>query len=119
MRMRKIFTNKETSMTLKLRLLQCYIEPILLYACETWTMHHAIEKRLEAMEMWFLRRMMRVSWTERKSNVDVLKDAECVRTLINKIKKKQARFVGHVMRRNGLENLITTGKFDGRRTSTG
>ena len=59
---------------------------------------------------------MRVSWTERKSNVEVLKDAECVRTLMNKIKKKQASFVGHVMRRNGLENLITTEKFDGRRT---
>ncbi|KAF0752817.1 THAP-type domain-containing protein [Aphis craccivora] len=45
---------------------------VLLYGCETWTINEQDKKKLEAIEMWIWRRLLKISWTERKSNVDVL-----------------------------------------------
>ena len=75
------------------------------------------QRRLEAVEMWFLIRMLRIPWTGKKTN-SVLKEAETNRSLVQKIRKKQATFFGHVMRREGLEHFLTTGKID-RKTSKG
>lgn len=113
--MKNIFTNKEISIYLKKRLLKCYIEPILLYGSESWNLNEAIKRKLESAEMWFLRRMLKISWTERKTNVKVLEEAETTRQLISTIQKRQARFFGHVMRREGLEKLVTTGMVAGKR----
>ena len=60
--------------------------------------------------MWFLRRMLRVSYKEHKTNDQVLCEDNTVRKLFNKIKQKQCRFIGHVMHEKGMENLATTGK---------
>ena len=60
--------------------------------------------------MWFLRRMLRIPWTAKKTNEMVLKEAETNRSLMQKIRKQQATFSGHVMRREGLEHFLTTGK---------
>ena len=51
---------------------KCYVWSVLLYGCETWTINGQDKKKLEAMEMWIWRRLLKISWTERKSNVDVL-----------------------------------------------
>ena len=87
-----------------------------MYACETWTLNTDVKRRLEATEMWFLRRMLRIPWTARKSNKEILQDARERRTLINKIRKRQAIFFGHVMRRENMEHLITTGKIQDKRS---
>ncbi|GFR71836.1 endonuclease-reverse transcriptase [Elysia marginata] len=114
-KMRAVLTNKHISIQTRKRVLQCYIESILLYGCEAWTISKQIEAKLEATEMWFLRRMLRISWTEKKSNETVLIEANSRRSLIKTIRKRQATFLGHVMRREKLEHLITTGKLDGKR----
>ena len=63
--------------------------------------------------MWFLRRMMKIPWTAKKTNEDVLIDA-CVKiSIISNIRGRQSRFLGHVLRRTQLEHLITTGKIKG------
>ena len=49
--------------------------------------------------MWFLRRMMKISWITKKSNDTVLKEAHTSRALVNKIRTRQTTFFGHVMRR--------------------
>ena len=113
--MKNIFCNRNIAEELKMKLLQCYIEPVLLYACETWTMNQRMIDRIEAVEMWFLRRMLRISWTERKSNREVMEKANYKRGLLSKIRRRQAKFMGHIMRREGMENLVTTGKIDGKR----
>ena len=65
--------------------------------------------------MWFLRRMLRVSYKEHKTNDQVLCEANTVRKLFNKIRQRQCRFLGHVIREEGIENLVTTGKIPGKR----
>ena len=114
-KMKSLLTNTKMSIATRKRILQCYIEPILMYGCEAWTISKQTKKKLEAVEMWFLRRMLRVPWTARKTNIEVLKETNTRRSLISRLRKRQAQFVGHIMRRDGLENLITTGKLEGRR----
>ena len=58
---------------------------------------------------------MRIPWSANKTNEEVLTEAQTTRQLMTKIRKRQAKFVGHVIRRNQLEHLVTTGKFDGKR----
>jgi hypothetical protein len=65
--------------------------------------------------MWFLRRMLHVSYKEQKTNDQVLCETNTVRKLFNKIKQRQCRFIGQVMCGEGIENLVTTGKIQGKR----
>ncbi|GFR96371.1 hypothetical protein ElyMa_006296100 [Elysia marginata] len=86
-----------------------------MYGCETWTINKKTHGKLEAVEKWFWRRMLRIPWTAKKTNEEVLNETETTRSLINRIRKRQATFVGHIKRREGLENLLTTGKLEGGR----
>ena len=115
-KMKTVLTNSHISIQTRKRTLECYIEPILMYGCEAWTISKQAQKKLEAVEMWFLRRMMKISWMAKKSNDTVLKEAHTSRALVNKIRIRQT-FFGHVMRREKLEHLITTGMMEGKRSS--
>ncbi|GFN81414.1 protein tssc1-like [Plakobranchus ocellatus] len=115
-KMKTVLTNKNISIRTRRRALECYIEPILMYGCEAWTISKQTQRKLEATEMWFLRRMLRISWTAKKTNDKVLEEAHTTRLLISKIRKRQATFFGHVMRREKLENLVTTGMLEGKRS---
>ncbi|GFO01374.1 retrovirus-related pol polyprotein from type-1 retrotransposable element r2 [Plakobranchus ocellatus] len=94
----------------------CYIEPVLMYGCEAWTISKQIQNELEATEIWFLRRMLRIPWTAKKTNKRVLNEVNKRRSRVRTIWKRQATFLGHVMRRGKLEHLVTTGKFEGKRS---
>ncbi|GFR62243.1 endonuclease-reverse transcriptase [Elysia marginata] len=59
--------------------------------------------------------MMRIPWIAQKTNDTVLSETKTKRALINKIRKQQATFFGHIMRRERQEHLVTTGMFMGRR----
>ncbi|GFO17364.1 RNA-directed DNA polymerase from mobile element jockey [Plakobranchus ocellatus] len=71
-KMKTILTNKHISIETRKRALQCYIEPVLMYGCEAWTISKQIQNKLEATEMWFLRRMLWIPWTAKKTNERVL-----------------------------------------------
>ena len=65
--------------------------------------------------MWFLRRLLRISWKEKKSNESVLIEAGVGRSLIKTIRKRQMQFLGHLNRHKDLEHLALTGKIEGKR----
>ena len=88
---------------------------MLLYGSETWSITSDIRKHLESCEMKFLRQMMRIPWTDKVRSEEVLKRAGTGRKLILEIRTKQMRFLGHLMRKDGLENLALTGKIEGKR----
>ena len=60
--------------------------------------------------MWFLRRMMRIPWTDKLTNEVVLQRAGVERKLIGEIRTRQMRFLGHVIRKDGLENRALTAR---------
>ena len=86
-KMKPIFTNRNISLSTKLNTLKTYVWSVLLYGCECWTLTPELERRLEAAEMWFIRRIMKISWTEKKSNEEVMKLAGYVRSLLNTTRK--------------------------------
>ncbi|GFO41770.1 endonuclease-reverse transcriptase [Plakobranchus ocellatus] len=71
-KMKTILTNKHISIETRKRALQCYIEPVLMYGCKAWTISKQIQNKLEATEMWVLRRMLRIPWTTKETNERVL-----------------------------------------------
>ena len=71
--------------------------------------------KLEATEMWFLGRMQRISYMEHVTNVEVLRIANTKRKLISEIVNRNVSFFGHVMRKEEMENLVTTVYVEGKR----
>ena len=110
-----ILKNRNISMTTKFRVLKTYVWSTLTYGCECWTITSDIEKKIEAAEMWFIRRMLRISWTEKKPNVNVLREGNVQKSLLKTIRKRQMEFLGHVCRHRCLEFLSLTGKVEGKR----
>ena len=97
------------------RILGCYVEPVMTYGSEAWTIKAACNI-INAAELWFLRRMPRIPYTEHVTNEAVLAKAGVKRSLLVNINKRQARFFGHIMRVNELEHQLTTGKISGNRS---
>jgi hypothetical protein len=77
------------SLDLKKRIIKTLIWSVVLYGSETWTLVKADIKRLEACEMWIWRKIMKISWTEHKTNDDVLKMVQEERTMIDTIRRRQ------------------------------
>ena len=98
------------------RILQCYVIPILTYGSECWTISPNMERKLEATEMWFHRRMLHISWKDHVTNDEVLRRGRTERKLMNRIRAGQMSFLGHIMRKHGLENIVVTGKIEGERS---
>ena len=115
-KMKSILTNKKLAFQVRERVIQCYILPVLMYGCEAWTINKDMEKRIDALEMWLHRRLMKIPWTEKRANESILNELGKKLTLKSKIRKQQANFFGHAMRRQGLENLITTARVLGKRS---
>ena len=113
--MRKVLTNMNISMRLRLRLLKCFIWSVLLYGCEAWTLDQKLRRRIEAVEMWFLRRMQRIPWTARVTNVRVMEMAGVRRELLGTVRKRQLKFLGHLLRHDCLEKTVFLGMIEGRR----
>lgn len=91
--MKCIFTNSNISRKTKIHVMRAYVWSILLYGCECWTLTKNTEKRLEAVEMWFIRRIMKVSWTKRKTNAEVMEMAGYKRSLLNTIRERQLKIL--------------------------
>ena len=54
--------------------LEIFIVPVVMYGCETWTIKKAEHPRIDAFELWCWKRLLRVSWTARRSNQSILKE---------------------------------------------
>jgi len=63
-----ILRNKNQSVSVRTRVLKCYVWPVLLYGCESWTLTAALIKNLEAAEVWLYRKMQRISYMAKKTN---------------------------------------------------
>ena len=107
--------NPKINITSRNKALKTYVWATLTYSGETWTINNETRDRLEAFEMWSLRRMLRVPWTARKTNTQVLQQANTNRELLKQIKKRQLKFLGHSARKHKVELLSITGKIDGKR----
>ena len=90
--------------------------PVVMYACESWTMKKAECWRIDAFELWCWRRLLRVPWTARRSNQSILKEISPGCSLEGMMLKMKLQYFGHLMRRvDSLEKTLMLGGIGGRR----
>ena len=83
------------------------------YGCERWTIKKVEHRRIDAFELWCWRRLLRVPWTARRPNQNILKDGCSLEGLMLKLK---LQYFGHLMRRaDSWEKTLMLGKIEGRR----
>ena len=111
----KVLTSGNIDIAVRLRVLKCYVWSTLLYGCETWTISGDMLKKLEAFETWLYRRMLRITWKDKITNVEVYRRMNTTKSLVNDIVRRQLSFLGHILRKDDLENLVLTGYVEGKR----
>ena len=71
--------------------------PVVMYGCESWTIKKAEHQRIDAFELWCWRRLLRVPWTARRSNLSILKEISPGCSLEGLILKLNIQYFGHLM----------------------
>ena len=90
--------------------------PVVTYGCESWTIKKAERRRTDAFELWCWRRLLRVPWTARRSNMSILKEISPGCSLEGLMLKLKLQYFGHLMQRaDSLEKTLMLGGIEGRR----
>ena len=113
-----IFKSRDIDIILptKVRLVKAMVFPVVMYGCEGWTEKKAECQRIGAFELWCWRRLLRVSWTARRSNQFILKEICPGCSLEGLMLKLKLRYFGHLMRRvDSLEKTLMLGGIGDRR----
>ena len=69
-----ILKNRDITLSTKVRLVKAMVFPLVMYGCESWTIRKAEHRRIDAFELWCWRRLLRVTWTARRSNQSILQE---------------------------------------------
>ena len=111
-----IFKIRDITLLTKVRLVTAMVFPVVMYGCESWTVKKAERRRIDAFELWCWRRLLRVSWTARRSNQSILKEISPGISLEGMMLKLKLQCFGHLMRRvDSLEKTVVLGEVGGRR----
>ena len=90
--------------------------PVVMYGCESWTIKKAEHQKIDAFELWYWRRLLRVPWTARRSNQSILKEISAEYSLEGLMLKLKLQSFGQLMQRtDSLEKTLMLGKIEGRR----
>ena len=90
--------------------------PVVMYGCESWTVKKAERRRIDAFELWYWRRLLRVPWTSRRSNQSILKAISPGISLEGMMLKLKLQYFGHLIRSvDSLEKTQMLGGIGGRR----
>ena len=100
----------------KFCLFKAMVFPVVMYGCASWTIKKAEHRRIDAFEPWCWRRLLRVPWTERRSNQSILKKISSEYSLEGLMLKLKLQYFGHLMQRtDSLEKTLNLGKIEGRK----
>jgi hypothetical protein len=118
--MAKAAFNKKTTLftstldlELRKKLVKCYVWSIDLYGAETWTLGAVDQKTLKSYEMLCWRRTEKISWTDHARNEEVLLRVKEQRNILHEIRKRKAKWIGQILRRNCLLQRGIEGKIKG------
>ena len=111
-----ILKSRDITLPTKVHLVKAMVFPVLMYGCESWTIKKAEHWRIDAFELWCWRRLLRVSWTARRSNQSILKEISLGCSLEGLMLKLKLQYFGHLMQRtDSSEKTLMLGKIEGRR----
>ena len=111
-----IFKSRDITLPTKVCLVKSMVYPAVMYGCESWTVKKAEHQRIDAFELWYWRRLLRVPWTARRSNQSTLQEISPGCSLEEMMLKLKLQYFGHLMRRvDSLEKTLMLGGIGGRR----
>ena len=111
-----IFKSRDVTLPTKVCLVKAMVFPVVMYGCESWTVKKAESQRIDAFELWYWRKLLRVPWTARKSNKSILKEISPGCSLEGLMLKLKLQYFGHLMGRvDSLEKTLMLGGIGGRR----
>ena len=112
--MLNIWKSRGVSTKLKLQLLHATASAVTSYGCESWTFIETDGKKIDSFEIWCYILLLRVSWTDKRTNQWVL-DKIGTSPVQRKSMIVKMRFFGHIVRKGGMERCIIKGKVEGKR----
>ena len=111
-----ILKSRDITLPTKVRLVKAMVFPVVMYGCESWTVKKTECRRIDAFELWCWRRLLRVSWTGRRSNQSILKEISPGCSLEGLMLKLKLQYFGDLMQRvDSLEKTLMLGKIEDRR----
>jgi len=111
-----ILRSRDIALPTKVRLVKAMGFPVVMYGCESWTVKKAERRRIDALELWCWRRLLRVPWTATRSNQFILKEISPGISLEGIMLKLKLQYFGHLMQSvDSLEKTLMLGGIGGRR----
>ena len=106
-----IFKSRDITLSKKVHLVKAMVFPVVMYGCESWTIKKAERQRIDAFDLWYWRRPLRVPWTARRSHQPILKEISPECSLEGLMLKLKLEYVGHLMpRADSLEKTLMLGR---------
>ena len=111
-----ILKSRDIILPTKVNLVNTMVFPVVMYGCESWTIKKAEHRRIDAFELWYWRRLLRVPLTARRSNQSILKEISPGISLEGLMLKLKLQYFGHLMWRvDSLEKTLMLGEIGGKR----
>ena len=112
-----LLKSRDITLPTKVHLVKAMVFPVVMYGLESWTLKKAERQRIDTFKLWCWRRLLRISWTARRSNQSILKEISSEYSLERLMLKLKLQYFGHLMQRtDSLEKTLMLGKIeDGRR----
>ena len=106
-----ILKSRDITLPTKVCLVKAVVFPVVMYGCASWTIKKAEHQRVDAFELWYWRRPLRVPWIARRSNQSILKEVSPDYSLEGLMLKLKLQYFGHLMQRtDSFEKTLMLGK---------
>ena len=111
-----ILKSRDITLLTKVHLVKAMVFPVVMYGCESWNIKKAEHRRIDPCELWCWRRLLKVSWTARRSNQSILKEISPEYSLEGLMLRLKLQYFGHLMQKtDSLEKTLMLGKVEGGR----
>ena len=118
-RVKPVWNERSISLSSKIRLMRSLVTSIFLYACESWTLTAELQRRIQAMEMKYYRKILRISYKHHVTNKEVrAKIQQAIgphEDLLTTVKRRKLQWYGHISCSSGLDKTISQGTVKGGR----
>ena len=94
-----ILKSRDITLSAEVHLVKAMVFPVVMYGCESWTIKKAERRRIDALELWYWRRLLRIPWTARRSKQSILKEISLEYSLEGLMLKLKLQYFGHLMQR--------------------
>ena len=111
-----VLTSRDITFPTKVHLVKAMVFPVVMYGCESWTVMKAEHQRMDAFELWCWRRLLRVPWPARRSNLSIQKEISPGCSLEGLMLKLKLQYFGHLTPRvDSSEEILMLGRIRGRK----